>query len=110
MTHNPKRNRRDTTTQDGDDYVYPTKKGREYKIRNRKHDKNLIKAGLVDYENLEEDSFVDEEYNGESMSQSIEEEVAMAEYNDFLNGEDIIKNSFDNYHFPYGYDNDLEEL
>lgn len=42
-----------------DDYIYPTKKSREQKTRNRKHDKNLIKAGLADYERHKKDSFED---------------------------------------------------
>ncbi len=47
MAHNSKRNRRDTTNQDGDDYVYPTKRVKN-NTRNRNHDRNLIKAGLID--------------------------------------------------------------
>ena len=53
MAHNSKRNRRHTTAQDGDDYVYPTKKVRETKTRNRKRDAALIKAGLVEHVNTE---------------------------------------------------------
>lgn len=60
MAHNSKRNRRHTTVQDGDDYVYPTKKLRESKTRNRKKDANLIKAGLVDHENKKFDAFLEE--------------------------------------------------
>lgn len=60
MAHNSKRNRRDTTTQDGDDYIYPTAKVRETKTRNRKHDSNLIRAGLEDQENRKFDEFEQE--------------------------------------------------
>lgn len=59
MAHNSKRNRHHTTVQDGDDYVYPTKKmGNQ--TRNRKHDKSMIKAGLTDYENKKFDEFEQE--------------------------------------------------
>lgn len=56
MAHNSRRNRRDVTTHDDDDYVYPTKKSGNH-TRNRRHDFNLIKAGLTDLENIENDSF-----------------------------------------------------
>lgn len=49
MAYNSKKNRRDTT-QDGDDYIYPTAKVRENKTRDRRSDRNLIEKGLIDAE------------------------------------------------------------
>ena len=56
MAHNSKKNKRHAPKQDEDDYVYPTAKVRETKTRGRRHDANLIKDGLLAYENPDEDA------------------------------------------------------
>lgn len=81
MAHNSKRNHHHTTVQDGDDYVYPTKKIRETKTRNRKRDKNLIKAGLIDHANTNDNSFEVEWYNDEPMSERDHDLEMVEDYN-----------------------------
>jgi hypothetical protein len=82
VAHNSKRNKRHTTAQDGDDYVYPTKKARESKTRGRKRDKNLIQKGLVDYENipLEEAEW----YDDQPMSMLDVEQDIIDDYNQMV--------------------------
>lgn len=81
MTHNSKKNHNHTAVQDGDDYVYPTKKIRETKTRNRKHDKNLIKAGLIDEEYCEENSPEDDWYDDQPMSEPVSMDCNIDDYN-----------------------------
>lgn len=113
VAHNSKRNRRDVTTHDDEDYVYPTKKvGKQ--TSNRRRDRSLIKKGLVDFENLNIDPFVDEDdwYGDEEMIQTNEEITNQAEYEDSLLGEEMDAideaNAFDRLHDDlmedYGHD------
>ena len=85
MAHRSKNNsRRHPSTIDDDDYVYPTKKVRETKTRNRRSDKNLIKAGLAEYQNRQENLPEDEWYDDSPMEKSDEDQVLMDDYYDHL--------------------------
>lgn len=77
MTNKTKQNRknRDNNSED-DEYIYPTKKGREHKTRNRRSDKNLIKRSLVDYENGDPDDT--------PMSDLVEDQEIMDDYNEMI--------------------------
>lgn len=83
MAHNSRRNRRDSTTHADDEYVYPTKKIRETKTRNRKRDKNLIKAGLIDQAN-QDDTDANDWYSDEPMSQHDHDQEMMDDYNEMI--------------------------
>ncbi len=100
MAHNAKRNRRDTTAQDGDDYVYPTAKVRETKTRNRRSDKNLIKRGLVDFENTDLDDFEEKELSEwyDDTPMASDEDIAK-EFGENSDPKDL----FD-FHIDCGYD------
>lgn len=104
VAHNSKRNKRDTTRQDGDDYVYPTAKIRETKTRSRRDDADLIEAGLIEHENLDPNTGEEEWYSDEPMVSQDEDEEDQAVLDD-LDDEDI---DDDFYTFdPFdGYDHD----
>ena len=79
MAHRSKNNsHRHPPVIDDDDYVYPSKKIRETKTRGRRHDKNLIKDGLIAYANPDEDSFDDEEED------LLADQMIMDDYNEMI--------------------------
>lgn len=82
MARNSKTNRHHPT-QDGDDYVYPTKKIRETKTRNRKRDKNLIKAGLID-QVCQDNADADDWYDDEPMSERDHDLEMVKDYNKMI--------------------------
>lgn len=89
---------------DEDDYVYPTKRVRE-NTRNRRSDRKLIKAGLIEHNNI--DLSLDDWYDDEPMVQTNEEITNQAEYEDkALDGDDetITENDV------YGTHWDLEDI
>ena len=90
MTNKTKQNRkkRDNNSED-DEYVYPTKKGREHKTRDRRSSKNLIKRGLIDHE------YGDPEDT--PMSDLVEDQAIMDDYNDMI------------YEFNHPIDDDYED-
>ncbi len=78
-----KQSKRGTAYDKEDDYVYPTKKVREKKTRNRKYDKNLIKAGLIDHANKDFDDF-DDCINELADDYNPEEQANVNDYNKML--------------------------
>lgn len=77
MAHNSRKNKHYNDTEEGDDYVYPTKKIRETKTRNRRYAKNLIQAGINEYEHPED--FIEDE---DDMLQTYEEAEDALEWED----------------------------
>ena len=61
MAHNSKKNKRHIPILDGDDYVYPTKKSRN-RSKSRRSDKELIQAGLDEFENPSKEGTNEEDY------------------------------------------------
>lgn len=109
MTNRTKQNRkhRDNNNED-DDYVYPTKKVREDKIRERRSSKNLIKAGLIDFENPEHDSFEEEE--GEIYDDKAMDEAIMAEYYEDLQEHEELIQEMDEIDQAHAFDSLHDDL
>ena len=98
-----------------DEYVYPTKKIREMKTRSRKHDANLIKAGLADHENREFDAFIEEDENDDDFydpnfaDYEIEELIEKFGDTDSSN-QDTTDNSYeDAFFYDYNYNYEYED-
>lgn len=105
MAYNTRHKKQIASHDNGDDYVYPTKKIREMKTRSRKHDSNLIQAGLADYENkefdLREEEGETDQFNDPNFP-DYEVEELMEKYGDTETvdiGDDI--NSYEDSFFDY---------
>ena len=61
MAHNVKKNKRHSPSIEEEDYEYKSAKVRETKTRNRRHDRDVIAAGLDAYENPEHSVEEDED-------------------------------------------------
>lgn len=83
MAHNSRQKKqfKPAPTYDEDDYVYPTKKVGQ-QTRNRRSDRKLIKAGLIEHNNINHS--LDDWYDDEPMVQTNEEITNQAEYEENL--------------------------
>jgi hypothetical protein len=93
VAHNQKKNERFVkdyyNDPNGDDYIYPTKKGRDKKIRERKHGKDLIKKGLLAQEEVENNAHHDDNnwYDDRNIIQTNENQQIQDDYYDRLEDE-----------------------
>lgn len=80
-----------------DDYVYPTKKVGQ-QTRNRRSDRKLIKAGLVEHENPEEIIHDEDWYDDQPMTQTAEDITNQADYEDKALNDIDEAHAFDSLH------------
>lgn len=108
MTYNSRHKKQSklvTSYDQDDDYIYPTKKIRETKTRNRRSAANQIKAGLFDYDNPEDLREVDGEHDiNHDMLDS--HTTIVADYNESLEKADNSELSNNLFSVCYDHNND----